>query len=105
MVLRYEFFLELPKDDGSFEQAGRTLRSGSELAAKGRLENMIKELAPADFQGVVEEGRYVPDPDDSREVVFEQSGRSWLVRPQGDTIEWVGDFVPEDVERWAQKKI
>lgn len=103
MTLRYEFWLETRKDeDAPLKQVSHTLRSGSELAAKGRLENLITEHQPLlDFQGVVQEGRYINDPGDSREKIFEESGRSWLVRPQGCTIEWVDDYALEDVQPWA----
>lgn len=102
-TLRYEFWVETRKhEDAPLEQVTDSLRSGSEIAAKRRLEGLLPTLLPGiDFQGVVEEGRYIKDPQDAQETIFEQSGRVWLIRPVSDTIEWVEDFVHEDVESWA----
>lgn len=103
MTIRYEFWLETrPVEEEVFKQVTDTLRSGSKTAAKGRLENLIKALEPSvDFQGTVEEGRYIKDPGDPTELIFERSGRAWLVEPGGDTIVWLDDYAFEDVQAWA----
>lgn len=101
--VRYEFWLEMrPIGEEAFNQVIDAKRSGSKEIAKRRLEGLIELLEPSvDFQGTVEEGRYVKDPGDPTETIFEQSGRAWLVRPAGDTIEWTDDYAFEDVKPWA----
>ncbi len=101
--VRYEFWLEtLTIDEESFKQVTDTLRSGAKNVAKRRLEVLAEALeSSTDFQGTVEEGRYVKDPEDPTQIVFEQSGRAWLLRPAMDTIEWVDDYALEDVKPWA----
>lgn len=101
--VRYEFWLETrPVDEESFKQVTDTLRSGAKNVAKRRLETLAEALEPStDFQGTVEEGRYVTDPQDSSQIVFEQSGRAWLLQPAGDTIAWTDDYAFEDVKPWA----
>jgi hypothetical protein len=101
--VRYEFWLETRgADEENFTQVTETLRSGAKTVAKRRLEDLITPLeSGTDFQGIVEEGRYIKDPEDPSEIIFEQSGRSWLVQPAGDTIGWVDDYALEDVQPWA----
>lgn len=104
MIIRYEFWVDTRPagSDEDFKQLTENLRSGSELAAKHRLEGLVEALnSDIEFQGVVEEGRYIPDPDEPTEIIFELSGRTWLLASGGDTLGWIEDFVSEDVQSWA----